>query len=231
MLAHMQSIVAASWDAQETLQVESAWNIMVHSQVLTASLFGSFPRPDLLCAVPCTHARIMKWYFPSVNSSRMVNFALAVNPRLDPDPRVMPAIDALWSRLVFGVVNHTNYDALRERPVAVSIETKRRGEQQSKAEVQMGVWHAAHWAFLASHVKDRLATLFFLPGLLIVGDEWKLVASSYVNGQTILFLDRSIGSTNSELGTLQIMAVLRRLRRWVEETYWPWYKREMLGLD
>jgi hypothetical protein len=127
----------------------------------------------------------MRYYLPTAGSVKMVDYTISIDPSFDPDPRVMPALDSLRQKLPFHTVNHTDYDALRTRPLAVSIETKRRGESQSKSELQMGIWHAAQWRFLASQVGDRLDTLEFIPGLIVMGDVWKFVASSHKDGKTV----------------------------------------------
>lgn len=131
------------------------------------------------------HARIIKHYLPSVGYGKMVDYTLSIDPEHDPDPRVLPAIETFRRQSVFGGVNHTDCDNLRHRPLAVSIETKRGGENEAKAQVQMGVWHAAQWNFLASHVGDRISTLEYLPGLHVIGRTWTLVATTYVGGKTV----------------------------------------------
>jgi hypothetical protein len=47
-----------------------------------------------------------------------------------------------------GTFNHTSLITLRDRPIALSIETKRTGEGWDNARLQMGIWNAAHWEFL-----------------------------------------------------------------------------------
>jgi len=61
--------------------------------------------------------------------------------------------------------NHTNLNTLRDRPIALSIETKRTGEGWDNARLQMGIWNAAHWEFLGLLLRmrreaaDELSTL------------------------------------------------------------------------
>jgi hypothetical protein len=100
---------------------------------------------------------------------------------------VLAAIEELRRQLPAGVINHTDFIALRNRPIAVSIETKRRGRgQEAAANLQMGTWHAAQWRFLQSVVgEEEIKSLPFLPGLTIHGHQWAFVASTFVNGKTV----------------------------------------------
>lgn len=43
--------------------------------------------------------------------------------------------------------NYTDYDPLEERPIALSIETKKPSEGFDAAKLQLGVWEMAHWSF------------------------------------------------------------------------------------
>jgi hypothetical protein len=39
-----------------------------------------------------------------------------------------------------------------------------------------------------------------------------------------------IGRTQNVKGVLEVMAGIRRLATWAVDTYWPWYKAEVLRL-
>ncbi|KAH7128002.1 hypothetical protein B0J13DRAFT_627725 [Dactylonectria estremocensis] len=56
---------------------------------------------------------------------------------------VKSAITTARNRLPHGVINHTTYHPLRERPIALSIETMKTGEGWEEVTLQMGVWQAA----------------------------------------------------------------------------------------
>ncbi|GKT67203.1 methyltransferase type 11 [Colletotrichum tofieldiae] len=238
MLDNVFSVVDMSTDCQKNFEGEYGWNNLVHTPMIAAALYGGPPRRgELVCVVPwltqhtnSMHARIIKHYLPSVGYGKMVDYTLSIDPEHDADPRVLPAIETFRKKSVFGGVNHTDCDNLRHRPLAVSIETKRGGENEAKAQVQMGVWHAAQWNFLASHVGGRISTLEYIPGLHVIGRTWTLVATTYVGGKTVLWQGPPIGVTDNPLGVLQIVAALQRLKTWAEDEYWPWYKKELLGL-
>jgi hypothetical protein len=39
-----------------------------------------------------------------------------------------------------------------------------------------------------------------------------------------------LGDTRTITGVYQNLAAIRRLARWIDEQYWPWFKREVLGV-
>jgi hypothetical protein len=45
-------------------------------------------------------------------------------------------------------VNHTDFNPVRLYPILLSIETKKHGKEQERANLQMAVWLAAQWASL-----------------------------------------------------------------------------------
>lgn len=82
-------------------------------------------------------------------------------------------------------INHTSCPPLRSHPLSVSIETKRSGESEQKAQLQMGVWQAAQWKLLSELAGDELGKLTFIPGIFIHGHEGKFVAIFYRDRNTI----------------------------------------------
>jgi hypothetical protein len=137
-----------------------------------------------------------------------------------------------------GVINHTDFLPLRNRPVVVGIETKKRGGgDQTEAELQIGTWHAAQWKMLAQLVDDvrggggRLDTLPFLPAVLVCGHEWSFAATTREGRKTILWLEKGFGSTTSPLGVYKTVWGLQRIARWAAEVYWPWFRDNVLGVS
>ncbi|RSL89541.1 hypothetical protein CEP52_014864 [Fusarium oligoseptatum] len=81
---------------------------------------------------------------------------------------------------------------LQLRPIVLGIETKEPSQSFSAAEVQMGVWHAAQWAFLRRTIsmlsestsemlsddecedqaEKALSELAFIPGIIVHGHRW-----------------------------------------------------------
>lgn len=117
---------------------------------------------------------------------RKIDYVLHIDPDKDQDqPITREATWALCRSLPDNTINHTSFAPLRHQPISVSIETKRSGEHEQKAKLQMGIWQSAQWRLLSHLAKDGLAQLPFIPGIVIQGHEWKLVATSYHNGKTV----------------------------------------------
>lgn len=86
-----------------------------------------------------------------------------------PRPTSAQAVEDLRKQQPGGSINHTDYNPLREMPVAVCIECKAPGEQLSVAEVQVAVWQAAQWRMLEE--------------IVLVGDEAEQASDEDVAGK------------------------------------------------
>ncbi|KAL2669759.1 hypothetical protein Neosp_015204 [[Neocosmospora] mangrovei] len=164
-------------------------------------------------------------------AGKRVDYVFNLDPSKDGDQSTAKD-EALNLRrtLTDNSINHTSYPPLRAHPLSVSIETKRSGESEQKAQLQMGVWQAAQWKLLSALAGDDLRQLPFIPGIFIHGHEWKFVATSYRDGKTTLWTGGTFGSTETPLKTFQAIAGVRRLRAWSLEVFWPWYKTYVLKI-
>lgn len=158
-----------------------------------------------------------------------VDYVLSFNPALDDNPSVKSAVESLC-RTRDGPANHTSFAPLRSNPLSVSIETKRYGGDVRRADVQIATWQAAQWTFLKSLAGEAISELPFLPGIVVQGHEWRLVATTRKNDETILWSSYQFGSTLTTVGVFQILAGVQRLRKWSVEVFWPWYRRSVLRL-
>ena len=52
------------------------------------------------------------------------------------------------------MVNNTDFEFISAHPLLLSIETKKPGVHWDKAQLQMGLWHAAQWSFFESAVGE-----------------------------------------------------------------------------
>lgn len=73
-----------------------------------------------------------------------------------------------------GGINHTDYGGLKDRLIAMSVETKRIGDDYEKAKLQLIVWQAAQW--------KKFKTMHFQPeitlGIIIEGHDWYFLPST-----------------------------------------------------
>ncbi|KAL2818697.1 hypothetical protein BJX63DRAFT_419222 [Aspergillus granulosus] len=133
-------------------------------------------------------------------------------------------------------VNHTDFTPICARPLLLSITTKKPGVNLDVAQLQMGSWHAAQWAFLRWAVMRKLkakglsilSTLGFIPGIIIQGHRWLLVLSTYDNGKTMLWTDYQFGTTQTHLGIYAVVAGVRRLTSWARDVYINWFQENVL---
>ncbi|KAI0412937.1 hypothetical protein F5X98DRAFT_366952 [Xylaria grammica] len=202
--------------------------------------------------MPCTAARLTG----HPQGSKMIDYCIFVEPEPETGPQgdgsaaAAARIDELRSsRAGAGAyLNHTDYHALRRRPIVLSAESKRPGEDLRNAQLQLSVWQAAQWRVLMEQVgaaggeegvcgkeggggEGGVVTMIpFLPALIIQGHDWYFAATTRSGGKTILWIRQPIGTTDSVLGIFQIICALRHVAGWICGTYWPWYRRAVLRL-
>jgi len=71
-------------------------------------------------------------------------------------------------------VNQSNYNPLRFRPIAISIETKAPDAPKEEAKIQLGMWAAAYFDRIRM-LSDKKPVTVTLPLLYVSGAEWFLL--------------------------------------------------------
>ncbi|KAI1358571.1 hypothetical protein F5Y08DRAFT_111441 [Xylaria arbuscula] len=174
--------------------------------------------------MPCSAARLIGRH----HGSKMVDYCIFV----EPGGRDCAKIDELREGQPY--INHTDYHALRRRPIVLSAESKKPGEGFRNAQLQLSVWQAAQWSSLlrlAADGSEGMSTMIpFLPALIIQGHDWYFAATTRSDDNTVLWIKQPVGSTESVLGIFQVIRGLRHIASWTRETYWPWYKQSVLHL-
>ncbi|KAH7125870.1 hypothetical protein EDB81DRAFT_810084 [Dactylonectria macrodidyma] len=208
---------------------EAGWNNLVHTPLLDAVLNDKDPSQNQpVDFSPCMTASISPRFHHFSMTPTKVDYVLYLDAD-DEDASIRNELARLEA--TEGSVNHTAFTPLAQYPIFLSIETKRHGGDGRRADVQMAAWQAAQWSFLESQAGDGINQLEFLPGIIVQGHEWKFVATTRRDRMTTLWSSHQFGTTMTLVGVFQIMAGLRRLRRWSIEVFWPWYKRHVLGLE
>ncbi|KAL6410133.1 hypothetical protein AUP68_06544 [Ilyonectria robusta] len=202
----------------------------VHAPLLNWALRGD-PTPatiggGVLDYRYCLSAALIAQYKPKDAPSKMVDFCLAIRPNAE-DQRL---IDSVRRIRPGESINHTDWGRLRKHPIAVSIETKRFGDQFDAALVQIATWHSSQWRSLRWGDKS-LPSIEFLPGIIIQGHDWEFIATTMgADGVATTFKPPlQIGNTRSEEGIYKLLISLQQLKRWSEESYWPAFKADVLG--
>ncbi|KAL8291228.1 hypothetical protein RB597_005459 [Gaeumannomyces tritici] len=187
---------------------EAGWNVAVHYPLLRLAI----PDESQVDIAPCTTADIQRQFLPTSASrqtgGKRVDFCITINPhwpraRFESTP-ASRAIKGVCRQLPGLSINHTSYHPLADRPIAISIETKRLGGSVENAEIQLGIWQAAQWNMLEMLTRSErsgtapplakepnpsdspssgpeltsLNGLDFLPAIYIVGHEWKFAATT-----------------------------------------------------
>ncbi|PNP59531.1 hypothetical protein FNYG_14929 [Fusarium nygamai] len=247
----IQTILHQAGECSERGHSEASWNVEVHHLVLKTAL-----RPlqgpqssqffDFLLS---TTASILPDY-QAPSASKKVDFCMYIDPQHDESAQIRETILALMNVLPMGMFNHTNLLPLSDRPIAVSIETKKTGEGCDNARLQMEVWMAAHWQFLRKILQlHRLAAGAvssleqtagynsyetrklpeFLPGIIIQGHDWYLIITTSEGEKTIFWHKENFGQTSKSKGIYTIIHNLQLLRKWAQEVYWEWMRELLLS--
>ncbi|GKU09889.1 unnamed protein product [Fusarium langsethiae] len=141
---------------------EASWNQDVHAPVLKFAFREKDQRlrDQLIRIKNCINAAILPEYQASVpGPSKKVDFVVHICPENDtksqsPSPAAI-AIQRLAGHLPGLMFNFMNVIGLQHQPVAIGIETKKPSEGFEVAKLQMGVWQAAHWAFLRTLIQTQ----------------------------------------------------------------------------
>ncbi|KAF4440792.1 hypothetical protein F53441_12200 [Fusarium austroafricanum] len=228
---------------------EAGWNDEVHFPLLKAVFREPGEKGGGLFNISTCHtARPHKAWLPRSVGSKMVDFCIYADTALE-DNVSLETHKAFCRSTLTKSVNHTEFHRLQIRPIVLSIETKAGSHSLDAAELQVGVWHACQWAFLRSSLiavkrasttgpstqqeleeaDQALATLPFIPAVIVQGSRWLFVLSTRQGQKTVLWKEWQFGSTATVMETYQVVAGLRQLTAWAERVYLPWLQREILA--
>jgi hypothetical protein len=226
---------------------ESAWNVKVHGPLLRLALCQ---RPSL-CFEVVTHATICPSFLPAshstgqTQSARIVDFTINLCPGVDPKSEMHRAIVAQVSNQPADTrtVNHTLYGPLRFKPCTTAIETKASSNNSDDGIVQLALWASAHLTRLRRLARNKddykaitlplIRTAGHYWYFLYAVESWDLDEQQQEHAQQRLEIQGEvlIGNTADIVGLYTLLWSLRALAEWSEETFEPWFRREILGLQ
>lgn len=119
---------------------ESSWNMDIHARILAWLLEDDSNEGSRLGSEYCTSTGLLREYNPKDTPSKMIDFCLNIRPKPSEEQEI---IDNIRSRRLGDSINHTDWGSLSKHPIAISIETKRYGEQYDAALLQIATWHSA----------------------------------------------------------------------------------------
>lgn len=247
--------------AQECLKFshpKSSWSGEVYHQLLKVVFRDPGRKKGGIldfASLGSTNAHPYRKYLPHLTSAKTLD--LCIYADLCDDKNWTQGLQTLSRKTHTLSVNHTDFAPLQLRPIVLSIKTKKPGTAPDKAQLQMGVWHAAQWSFLRSavslavqyrslptestpdpsssdqtehtaQVDAALSRLGFIPGIMVHGHRWFFVLSTLEGQKTIVCPERQFGSTENILETYQIVAGLRELGAWARDVYLPWFQDNIL---
>ncbi|OBR02016.1 hypothetical protein CH63R_14588 [Colletotrichum higginsianum IMI 349063] len=207
---------------------ESDWNHAVHARVLNWVCAPEDAPRGLVAVKHCTTAQILKEFRPKGAPTHMVDYCLVIDPTRE--VAACQRINTICRSRPGASINHTDMGSLATHPIAVSIETKRPGEEWSKAMLQLGTWHAAQLRSLENlgHCPTTSA-MEFLPALIVQGHDWYFVATvPRSDAPPTVFTRVRIGSTEDHFGVYQLVLALQHVSRWAEQVFWPAMRSEIL---
>ncbi|KAI0441680.1 hypothetical protein F4803DRAFT_406617 [Xylaria telfairii] len=152
----VEKICRKANECQQYNHEEISWNCCVHARLLELILEDEQGRlRDGFDAMICTTARLHPVWKPIWTPGKMIDICIYhASSSQEEDLR---AKVLRFSRLTpTGTVNHTDFFPVSTRPLVLSIETKKPGVHWEAAQLQIGIWHAAQWAFLRWAVADKL---------------------------------------------------------------------------
>ncbi|KAH6635878.1 hypothetical protein F5144DRAFT_565708 [Chaetomium tenue] len=223
-------IASRSAKCSRMLSDEPAWNNHVHSPLLEMLVqdMQDGPNQGIFDFLSCTTTSIDLTYHRFPDAASRVDYVFHFLPEDDPTISLHDDVPTA----AYPCFNWTTDRLLQQSPLGISIETKRYGGDTVKGEQQLGIWQAAHWEFLVSCVgQDVAESLEFLPGIVVQGQTWSLLVSTRRQGVTTILGSVEFGNTGSAIGVFQVLAGLRRLRRWSLDVLWPWYRHHLPGLQ
>jgi hypothetical protein len=105
------------------------------------------------------------------------------------------------------------------------------------AAVKMAPFRCAtkpQWRFLEDLVSRNGGSMDgppFLPAIITQGHQWSFAATTREGQKTVLWLPFQFGSTDDVIGVYRTVLGLQQLCRWVGVVFWPWYKKNALGIS
>ncbi|KAK7397896.1 hypothetical protein QQX98_012731 [Neonectria punicea] len=197
------TILKRATDCHELGHEEAGWNEEVQGHLLAAVFRGPLDSEEgLFNYTKCTTVRPHKRFLPRSIGTKMIGYCVYADSLCEKTPTLS--------------VNHVvDVKRLQLRPIVLSIETKEPGQNLNAAEVQMGTWHTAQWAFLRytillllrintqgsltddeydRQVDEAMSELPFMPGIIVMGHRWLFVMSTQDKGKKIQFWTETEGA-------------------------------------
>jgi len=219
---------------QQRKEIEAAWNFHVHGPLL--SLVGELSsHRSTIGSTNVTTARLNPRFKPMVAvdqgplPGKVVDFVFFLEPS--------DVTESFFGKLPREPhhghdFNHTLHGPIANRPVAISMETKREGEGQIAGRAQLGIWVTAHLNRLQELGRGEEVELPALPLLLTQGPVWLfLLARRERDGDTwitTIYERITLGDVTMPSGVFKVTSSLLFLMHWAQTKFRPWLEQMLI---
>ncbi|KAK5109423.1 hypothetical protein LTR85_002687 [Meristemomyces frigidus] len=229
------SICRQAQGCQHRNEYEAAWNSHVHGPLLSLVVELSCHK-STVGSTNVTTARLNPRFKPMVDISqaplpgKVVDFVFF----LEPSNVTEMEFGALpWEPNHGHDFNHILHGPIANRPIAISMETKREGEGQTTGRTQLDIWVTAQFNRLQELAGIDTAGLPTLPLLLTQGPAWfLLLAHREQEGEalvTTIFEKITLGDIARPSGVFRVVSSLLLLVHWAQTVFRPWFERAVTG--
>lgn len=220
-LRHVQAIVREAIQCDTSSAHEEAWNENVHSVILKQTIHHSIH--DAALEVPSFKtARIDP---PSLADAslprRVIDYGIVLSPHNDPImQRAWKHLKPLPGAHVKSWNNNTMRTS-RDKPIAISIETKAPSKSWSNGIPQLAIWNASLYKRLRMIKHRRIPAT---PLLIAQGHDWfcLIFAEQTENDRGhVLWHKMDIGSTRNCFDLCKLVSILHWLADWAQMVWRP----------
>ncbi|KAK4551670.1 hypothetical protein LTR86_011001 [Recurvomyces mirabilis] len=221
---------------QQRNETEAAWNSHVDGPLM--SLIGELsPHRSTIGSTNVTTARLNPRYKPTVAvdhgplAGKVVDFVFFLEPS--------EVTESFFGHLPWFPnhghdFNHTLHGPIANRPIAISVETKREGEGQSTGRAQLDIWVAAHLNRLQD-LGSAETELPIVPLLLTQGPVWSLLlARRERDGEiwiTTIYERITLGDISMPSGVFKVTSSLLLLMHWAQTVFRVWLERLLISAN
>ncbi|KAK7429689.1 hypothetical protein QQZ08_003715 [Neonectria magnoliae] len=141
----VRKLVSEAAECSANSHPEANWNIAVHSRILDLAFDAPDHQARLVKSMGSSTASIIQEYHRSATRTKKVDFYIYLEL---PKMSLIPRRNLTWTTFptLFAVeplTTQTFILRLRNRPIALSIETNKPGESWEKVKLQLGIWESA----------------------------------------------------------------------------------------
>lgn len=210
---------------------EATWNTHVHGPLLSLTCELSIHRSSI-GSTNVTTAQLNPRFKPTLDVAqaplpgKVVDFVFF----LEPSDVTRSHFKGLpWEPSHGHDFNHTLHGPIADRPIVISMETKREGEGRATARAQLHIWVASHFNRLRELANDNEAELPLLPLLLTQGPicsfwlaQHRLEAEMWT---TTIYEEIILGDLIRPSGINKVFSSWMWLVNWAQLEYRPWFEQ------